>query len=457
MLGAFGGALLVAIAACSIDTSDAGSTDGTTPTGNGSTTSSGGGASSSSSGGTEITATGLPCDVSNVLKTRCQTCHASEPKYGASAPLVTWDDLQKPAPGGGKKVYEAVKERIHNDQRPMPPSPQPRLDAKEMGAIDAWIAGGARPSDARCETPKPTGDDGVKPLSCKPDQFLKSKVPFELKEGDPTDQYICFAVDINLTKKRHVIAAAPMVDNKQILHHILLFQTDRQESTDPFPCKDLGSGGWKLYGGWAPGGDNLELPPEAGIPEEKGTTHWMLQIHYNSAVAKTGKDNSGYGFCTTEDLRPNDAGVLAFGSMRFAIPPRSTYTQRCDYRLGSQFKNTKIFNMSPHMHQMGAAMSSERIPGGNGQPEMIYEQKNFSFEAQGNYPVQKEIKAGDVIRTRCSWKNTSDKTIGWGENTGDEMCYHFAGYYPNIRDVSPAGLPLFTWVTPSLNANCADE
>jgi hypothetical protein len=37
------------------------------------------------------------------------------------------------------------------------------------------------------------------------------------------------------------------------------------------------------------------------------------------------------------------------------------------------------------------------------------------------------------------------------------MCYHFAGYYPNIPDVSPAGLPLFTWVTPSLAANCADE
>ena len=60
------------------------------------------------------TATGLPCDVDAVLKTRCQTCHASEPKYGASTSLVSWEDLQKPGPGAssGKKVYELVRERI---------------------------------------------------------------------------------------------------------------------------------------------------------------------------------------------------------------------------------------------------------------------------------------------------------------------------------------------------------
>ena len=53
------------------------------------------------------TATGLPCEVDAILKTRCQTCHAAEPKYGASAPLVTWQDLQKPGPGGSasKKVF----------------------------------------------------------------------------------------------------------------------------------------------------------------------------------------------------------------------------------------------------------------------------------------------------------------------------------------------------------------
>ena len=46
-------------------------------------------------GAVETTATGLPCDVDKVLKSRCQTCHASDTRYGASAPLVTYEDLQK--------------------------------------------------------------------------------------------------------------------------------------------------------------------------------------------------------------------------------------------------------------------------------------------------------------------------------------------------------------------------
>lgn len=403
------------------------------------------------------TATGLPCDVDAVLKTRCQTCHASEPKYGASTALVTWDDLQKPGPGGSanKKVYELVKERIHDDARPMPPSPQPRLDANELAAVDGWIAGGAKSSPARCTSEAPT--DGVKPLSCQPDTVLKATKPFTMQPGSPLDQYVCFGVDVTLPKKRHVIGLAPKVDNKQIVHHILLFQTKKAESTEPFECDAFGSSAWKLVAGWAPGGNNLELPPEAGFPEEAGTTHWVLQIHYNNGTAKTGSDQSGYELCTTEQLRPHDAGVLAFGSTKFSIPPRATHSITCDYKLGKEFEGVKLFNASPHMHTFGQSMSTERLPGGDGAPQMIFEQKNFSFEAQANFPITGSLAQGDVMRTRCGWKNPSDATIGFGEGTGDEMCFDFIGYYPNIPDRTFLGLPLFTWVTPSASAKCTAD
>lgn len=403
------------------------------------------------------TATGLPCDVDAVLKTRCQTCHAAEPKYGASTALVTWDDLQKPGPGGSasKKVYELVKARIHDDARPMPPSPQPRLDEKELAAMDAWIDGGAKPSDARCVGDAPA--DGVKALSCKPDTVLRAKTPFTMQPGSPTDQYVCFGVDVELAKKRHVIGLAPKIDNPKIVHHILLFQTNQAESQDPFPCASFGSAAWKLVAGWAPGGNNLELPPEAGFPEEKGTTHWVVQVHYNNAAAQTGTDQSGYELCTTEDLRPNDAGVVAFGSINFSIPPRATHTIRCDYRLGQEWKGVKFFNASPHMHTLGSAMSTERLPGGSGAPEKVFEQKAFSFEAQANYPIATQVAPNDVLRTRCTWKNPGDTTVGFGEGTGDEMCFDFIGYYPNIPDRTLLGVPLFTWVTPSSNASCAAE
>ncbi len=406
------------------------------------------------SNGAPTAARRLPCDVDAILSARCQTCHSNPPKFGASAPLVTWDDLQKAGPGG-KKVLDLLPSRIRDDQRPMPPSPQPRLTEKELATVDGWVKAGAPPSTATCSNaPAP---DGVQPLSCTPDTELKATKPFVMQAGASPDQYWCFGVDVKLQKKRHVTALAPKVDNTKIVHHILLFQSNTGVSTDPFPCEAFGSSAWKLVAGWAPGGTNLELPAAAGFPENVGTTHWVVQVHYNSSSTTSGTDQSGYRLCTTETLRPNDAGVLAFGSTNFSIPPRATHKIRCDYGLGPQFANVKLFNASPHMHTRGVAMSTERLPAGGGAPEMIFDQKAFSFEAQANFPITKAVAPGDVMRTRCAWNNTTNSSIGFGEGTGDEMCFNFLGYYPNIPDLTIAGIPLFTWVTPALTAACVSE
>jgi hypothetical protein len=450
---------LGAVAACSSDPTMDSNLRGT---GSGNATGSSdvvgtGKASGGGGGAPATTASGLPCDVNKILEGRCQTCHGSSTQFGASAPLVTHDDLVKNGPGASsaKKVYELVAARIHDASRPMPPTPNPLLDAADTATLDAWIAAGAPASSDRCTSEK--ADDGVKPLSCTPDVTLKAATKYAMPQGT-VDQYVCVGIDVNLTTKRHITALAPRLDNKTILHHILLFQSPQTESATPTPCAAFGSASWKLVAGWAPGGNNLELPAEAGFPEEKGTTHWVVQLHYNNAKNLAGQlDNSGYDLCTTENLRPNDAGVVAFGSTKFSIPPRSTTTVKCDYTLPKTFKDVKLFNASPHMHTRGTAMSTERLAGGTGAPSTIFANPNFSFENQANFPIKAEVAPGDVMRTRCTWKNAGDTAIAFGENTGDEMCFDFIGYYPNIPDKTIFGLPLFTWVTPSQSATCVTE
>jgi len=407
-----------------------------------------GGSAKPNSDGTVTTKTGLPCDVDAVLKARCQTCHAADHQYGAPNTLVSYDDMVRDK--------DKVLARIADEARPMPPVPNARLTADERKAIEGWYAAGAKASGEACTTQKP--DDGVKPLSCKPDTILKASKPFTMQQGGDPDQYVCFGFDVTLAQKRHITALAPHTDNKKILHHILLFQAPKAESPEPTPCAAFGSAAWKLVAGWAPGGTNLELPAEAGFPEEKGTTHWVVQLHYNNANNLAGQvDQSGYEMCTTENLRPNDAGVLAFGTTKLSIPPRSNVTFRCDYKLGRQFQNTKFFNASPHMHKLGASMSTEKLPGGNGAPVKIFDQPAFDFANQANYSINATGAAGDVFRTRCGFKNPTDATVKFGEGTADEMCFDFLGYYPAIPDQTFAGLPIFTWVTPSLNAQCTTE
>jgi hypothetical protein len=419
----------------------------------------GSGASSPSGGkDSETTKNGLPCSVDEFLKKRCQACHSSEPKAGASTSLVTHADFQKKH--GNANVIDLVKDRIHSEDRPMPPGL--RLGAVDTKAIDDWIAAGAKPSDETCNGRVPDGE--AKPLRCDAPatkKLIKAGKPFHWDPKGKQDQYVCFGVESVAQTKRHIIGFGPKVDNKRILHHILVFQSQEAVSPEPTPCTAVTSAKWKLITGWAPGGGNYEIPPEAGFPENPGTTHWVFQMHYNNAAnVPDATDDSGYELCSTEQLRPNDAGVMAPGSVNFSIPPRTaSYTLKCDYKLGARYQGVTIFGASPHMHTHGIALSTERIPNGTGTPEMIFEQKPFNFENQENFRLDpfKKVAPGDVLRTRCSFKNTGDTAVTWGEGTGEEMCFNFFAYYPAIPDIALGPIPIQTWVTPSAFADCQPE
>src|SRR3954451_8156668 len=50
----------------------------------------------------------LPCNVEQVLVTRCQSCHQRPPVYGAPMPLVTFADAMATAPAAGTAVWRAM-------------------------------------------------------------------------------------------------------------------------------------------------------------------------------------------------------------------------------------------------------------------------------------------------------------------------------------------------------------
>src|SRR5438046_2282988 len=57
---------------------------------------------------------GLPCDVGDVLVSRCQSCHGSTPLYGAPMSLVTYADTQAPARSNPSlRVWQMMQMRVH--------------------------------------------------------------------------------------------------------------------------------------------------------------------------------------------------------------------------------------------------------------------------------------------------------------------------------------------------------
>src|SRR5262249_31430303 len=104
------------------------------------------------------------------------------------------------------------------------------------------------------------------------------------------------------------------------------------------------------------------------------------------------------------------------------------------------------FGTSPHMHKLGKAMST--YVSRNGQTLKVVDQPGFDFNSQLGYTTSVDFGAGDTASTRCVWNNTTDQTVKWGENTGDEMCFNFVTYYPKITS------GLWSWTIPSALASC---
>jgi hypothetical protein len=363
-------------------------------------------------------------------------------------PLVTFGDLHAPAHSDPTKaVYELVEARIHDDMRPMPQPPNQRLVPADSTVLDAWIAAGAPSTSGHCATdggPPPPVDGGG--LSCTPDTHIKAASPWSMPTTTD-DIYTCFGVDVTTPSKRHVIGMAPLIDNHTIVHHVLLYQADVSVSSTPAACSP--SPQWRIVYGWAPGGKPFELPPSAGFAEE-GTVHYVVQIHYNNINHLPGQtDASGFDLCTTDQLRPNDADIMAFGTTNISIPAHATFDTTCNLTASSQVGTLQVIGASPHMHQLGTLITTVDLPGGTGTPVDLGSVPNWSFQNQSWAPISATINPGDVIRTRCAWMNTTNATVTYGPYTENEMCFGFVMYYPKIT------LPGWVWAAPTQLATCA--
>jgi hypothetical protein len=407
-----------------------------------------GGPGSGASGGAGA-GDALPCPVAELLAERCQNCHSDPPRYGAPMPLVTRGHLLADAVSGGR-VAELAIARMQDEDR-MPPPPNAAASAAEIAVLQDWLDAGTPAGDgSNCGSGGAGGAGGEYPLGCEPDVAVTPSQPFEMPASSH-DEQVCFGIDLPASNdKRHIIAIAPRIDNETIVHHMLLLESPTSVGAGPTDCA-FTAPEWKLLYGWGPGAPPQILPPEAGFPLDAGSAkHLVLQIHYNNLGGLVGEtDQSGVDLCTTTDLRPNDADLMAFGGTSINIPPQSTASLDCSSPVpaivDSYFPIT-VFQSWPHMHTLGDQLWGEVDHGSTSTP--LVDVQDYSFEYQIAYSTPATIDVGDTVRTRCTWVNNTGNSVSFGENTGNEMCFNFLAYYPRIT------APGWSWLLPAQTADC---
>lgn len=366
---------------------------------------------------------GTWCSARQVLEKSCNSCHSDPPQFGAPMPLVRYEDLFAPSPlVPGQLVYERVAARIHDEQKPMPPTGA--FADTSRNALDQWLESGASAEDAApecgsAEAPGEAIEEPAWPEDCEEFYTLTTSArsgggKYVVRAG--SEEHPQFVFDAPWGDDDvQILSYRPIVDNSRVLHHWILYEAG-------------GFTGGRFLVGWAPGkGGNRHLPDDVGMYAPGGRQSLRLDMHYyNLGNNQDEPDASGLEVCIGRNKRKHTATVIGLVGNATAPVGRSDNTSSCN--AVTDGREVRFLSVSPHMHKLGvhAKLGLTR----DGKSTMLHD-KPFSFEDQQIYDLgNMEIRTGDTLSTTCSYENNTGRTARFGENSDDEMCFNFVTYYP---------------------------
>ncbi|MEY4581340.1 MAG: hypothetical protein RL701_6043 [Pseudomonadota bacterium] len=172
------------------------------------------------------------------------------------------------------------------------------------------------------------------------------------------------------------------------------------------------------------GTNDFALPPGIAMQLKPGQ-QLILNLHLFNTTDKAIQGVSGTLVKLSQDdqIKSYAEGLLA-GPINLAIPARARTTQS---GVCTVDHDSTIFAVIPHMHQLGVHLKA--VAHSSSMGEVMLSDRPYDFESQTVYPLAQEIpmKKGDTIAVDCTYENTTNTSVVFGESSLDEMW--FAGIY----------------------------
>jgi hypothetical protein len=261
----------------------------------------------------------------------------------------------------------------------------------------------------------------------------------------PGEEYRCFYVDVptggttNGQVGAYKFSYAPATG----LHHMVIFtdtDTTSHANGSNAVC-GLFENTWTIRYAGGTVTDPLTLPAGVAMPMN-ATQRFVFQFHLLNA---SGSDLPIHTSVDIDFTKPTDtythAQVVLGGTESINIPAHSTGQAVGVCNLPAQVPNVHSFAVWPHMHQLGTNFKIE-ITHASTTTTLLDQPWNFGDQPVWYPPAGTtlDLTGGDTITTTCSYNNTTDAPVGFGESSTSEMCYDFFYYYPAVIDASlPCG------------------
>jgi hypothetical protein len=235
---------------------------------------------------------------------------------------------------------------------------------------------------------------------------------FSLEPGQ--ERFLCYAV----TTPEDLSIGRFSSDARPYIHHFLFSTALTPEEEGLTECNVLFKPTWSpMYIDTTASAD-VRMPVGAAKLVDKNS-QLVLQLHLLNASSQKVTGDAAIRMDASHETNPEPVGIFAFGTTNIHLPPQQTTTVEGSCTVSS---DARLFSMMPHMHYLGRRLEIDLGPDDNNL-KPVYVSDPYDFNEQKIEPFDLDVAAGTHSRIRCTYDNTRDKTIGFGESSLTEMCF----------------------------------
>jgi hypothetical protein len=212
-------------------------------------------------------------------------------------------------------------------------------------------------------------------------------------------------------------------------HHVAFGVSDDtmvRVPDDVFAC-DVGGRGARALQPAGAGEDPIALPPGVAMPIPAGQQVFM-NLHVFNANEEPLTGRSGVWVKTIpKEMVEQEAEVVLVGPLELDIPiGRSKTASSCAVR-----SDSTVYGIAPHMHFTGVHARAS-VTNASGEETVLHDGPFDPYEHAYYALDGLELKVGDKMNVECTFENTGDHPLKWGDSALEEMCFINFSVYPAL-------------------------